>query len=344
MEPFLIVGAGHQGLAMAGHLALNGEKCYLWNRTKEHISSIINKGEIECQGIVSGIAKIERASDDIREVLQKCIMIATPSLAHRDIAKLIAPYVDSNYTIILNPGRTYGVIDFKNSLKIYGCKELPCIAETQTIVYTCRKIADNSVYIHALKSNIPIAGIKKEDTEKAFKAIPVCIKNRFVPVDSFMYTSLGNIGMILHCAPVLMNIGWIESNKTEFKYYYDGITPTIALLLEKMDEERLSVAEALGYKIESLNEWLYRTYNAKGKNLYEQLQNNIYYRQIDAPQTINHRYIEEDVPNGLVPIESTAIFLGMKTPIISLVIDMANTVMEKDYRVLGRKYFGNKKV
>ena len=37
-------GGGHQGLAMAAYLALNGEKVTLWNRTLEHIEEIKKTG------------------------------------------------------------------------------------------------------------------------------------------------------------------------------------------------------------------------------------------------------------------------------------------------------------
>ncbi len=69
-----------------------------------------------------------------------------------------------------------------------------------------------------------------------------------------MVTSLGNIGMVLHCVPVLMNIGWIESEKTKFEYYYDGISKSIADVLEKIDSERIVIAKAMGINIESTEE------------------------------------------------------------------------------------------
>lgn len=54
--------------------------------------------------------------------------------------------------------------------------------------------------------------------------------------------------------------------------------------------------------------------------------------------TINCRYIFEDVPNGLVPVEKMGRELGVTTPNISLVIDLANAVMETDFRKTGRSY------
>ena len=39
-QKYFVCGGGHQGLAMAAYLALNGEKVTLWNRTLEHIEEV----------------------------------------------------------------------------------------------------------------------------------------------------------------------------------------------------------------------------------------------------------------------------------------------------------------
>lgn len=333
-----IIGGGHQGLAMAAHLSLNNVECYLWNRTEQNIRDIIENRNVFCQGIVTGIAHIQHASSKIEECLQKLIMVTTPSSAHNDIAKMLAPYVGENHIIVLNPGRTFGAREFTKALKDNGCKTLPLIAETQTIIYTCRRNDGNTISIYALKSGVPIASDDVRKTQVILEALPECIRNYFSIAESDIYTSLGNVGMILHCAPMLMNIGWIESQMVDFKYYYEGLSPSITKVLEKIDAERVAVSKAMGVEIETLIEWLVRTYGTHGANLFECLQNNVYYKDIDAPLTIYHRYIEEDVPNGLVPLESAGQFYGVSTPVTSLIIDLANTVMEKDYREIGRKY------
>ena len=337
-DPIMIIGGGHQGLAMAAHLSLNGIKCYLWNRTESNIREIIETGEISCEGVVQGVAHIEHASTDIAENLQKVIMVTTPSSAHKDIAKLLAPYVDESYTIVLNPGRTFGALEFAKVLKQNGCCSLPKIAETQTIVYTCRREKSNAVAIYAMKKDVLISTVDKSNLAKILDKIPECMKQYLKPTDSFIETSLGNVGMVLHCAPVLMNIGWIENDKVDFKYYYEGISSSIARFLEKIDAERVAVSKAMGNEVETLVEWLKRTYGTTGDSLFECLQNNKYYANIDAPLSIHHRYLDEDVPNGLVPVESAGKVFNIETPNISLVIDLANAVMECDYREIGRLY------
>lgn len=337
-EKVLIIGAGHQGLAMAAHMESCGIECYLWNRTEKNILDIKKNNIIKCTGILNKDIKIKVVTSNIEEALQKFIMIATPSSAHIDIAKLLAKYVDETYTIILNPGRTFGILEFILALKKAGCKKIPLVAEAQTIIYTCRRDSTNKVHIFALKNDVPISSLDRERTLCVLDKMPVCIRKYFKIANNFYETSLGNVGMILHCAPVLMNIGWIESQATNFEYYYDGISPTIASFLEKMDNERLKVASSINVSIESTINWLKRTYNTNGINLFEHLQSNIYYKGIDAPSNIYHRYIQEDVPNGLVPLESMANDLAIEIPYISSIITLANNVMNINYRECGRNY------
>ena len=333
-----VCGAGHQGLSMAAHLALNGHEVCLWNRTQKNIQEVIDTGVIHCSGVVNGDARIKRASSVMKEVVADFVMVTTPSSAHREIARELAPFVHKDMIIVLNPGRTFGAIDFAEELLKCGVGEIPQIAETQTIVYTCRKSGPNSTTIFTLKDDVKIAAIKGSDIHHILNSFPNCLKPFFSPVDSVASTSLSNIGMVLHCAPVLMNVGWIESEKVNFKYYYDGISRSVAHLLEKIDRERQMVAKASGVEVESLKDWLIRTYHVSGDDLYECIRNNDAYREIDAPPTLNTRYIFEDVPNGLVPIESMGQEFGVTTPNISTIIDLACSVMDTDYRKLGRRF------
>lgn len=338
MTEICILGAGHQGLAMAAHLALNGEKINMWNRTSSHIDVIANTNQINCSGVVKGIGCINKCSDNISDVISDIVMVTTPSSAHKDLARLLLPFIHKKMVIILNPGRTFGAVEFAEVLKSEGVKELPQIAETQSIVYTCRRTGINSSTIYALKENVPISCLKESNIDYIYSRIPKCIRGNFNKVSSIGYTSLSNVGMILHCAPVLMNIGWIESEIVDFKYYYDGISRSIAAFLEKMDRERMNVAKALGFKIESVMEWLKRTYEASGDCLYECIRSVDVYKEIDAPPTINCRYIFEDVPNGLVPIEFLGKSIGIDVSNITIIIDLAESVTDCNYRLCGRTF------
>jgi opine dehydrogenase len=338
--PVTIIGAGNSGLAMAAHLSLNGHPVCLWNRSLKTLENIISEGQgsILAEGVVNGNAKIDLITGDIEKAVNfsRIIMVTTPADAHSNISMLSAPYLKKDHIVILNPGRCFGAIDFLKKLSDKNCKDLPTVAETQTILYTCRKMPPNRSLILALKKKVLISSTNFKNTMKVMENLPDCIRPYFHPAGSLLETSLGNVGMILHCLPVLMNVGWIENKKTSFKYYYDGITPSIAKLLEKIDNERLDVARHLGLTVPSLSAWLEVTYGVSGESLYDKIQGVESYRTIEALDTLEHRYLLEDIPFGLVPIEDIGKQIGLTMKITTLIIELANEIFGFDFRDKGR--------
>lgn len=334
-----ILGAGNSGLALAGHLAFVGHDVVLWNRTNSDslravsvAGDICLGGEIECQ------AKIPLATTVLEQVMERSalLIITTPASAHRDIAAAMAPYINDGHTILLSPGRTFGALEFKRTFNSLGVAEGYCLGEAQSVIHASRVQHGNFVTIYGIKHDVPIAPLAAEQTDVLLASLPDCLKPIYRLVRSTLDTGFGNVGMILHCAPVLMNAGWIESRHTEFLYYYDAITPSVARLLEKLDAERQKVAGAVGARTASLCEWLGEVYGVTGDSLYECIQANDRYAKISAPRSLNHRYLFEDVPTGLVPIEAVGQMFGIPTPLTSLIIGLAEAALETDFRGSGR--------
>jgi len=338
MTEVAVIGAGNSGLAMAAHLALAGNKVRLWNRTLEKIEPLIRHPYIEAAGVLEGKARIDLVTDDIGETIGgvPVILVTTPANSHPDIARLLAPHVVHETLVVLNPGRTFGAVDFYLKLKSYGCKVEPLIAETQTSVHTCRKTSFNQVNVLAIKQDVYISTLNPRLNRRVVELLPECLKKYFVPASSMIQTSLGNVGMILHCAPLLLNTGWVENPHIKFLHYCEGITPSVARFLEKLDAERIEVAERFGWSLESTAEWVKRVYGVKGNNLYECVNNNPAYYAIEAPKSLRHRYIFEDISCGLVPLEAVGRDLGCPMNICGLVIDLADALLDMNFRKEGR--------
>ena len=117
-----------------------------------------------------------------------------------------------------------------------------------------------------------------------------------------LHTGLNNMGAIFHPALTLLNAGRIESTHGDYQFYIDGVTPSVARVLEVLDRERVTVAASLGIRAQTALEWLKMAYDAEGEDLNEAIHNQPGYYGIKAPSTLNHRYIFEDVPMSLVPI------------------------------------------
>lgn len=333
-----VIGAGNSGFAMAAHLSKYGNEVTLWNRSRGPIETLIETKTIHCTGVIHGTITIHKITDDIKEALEDpdVILITTPASSHKYLAELIAKNIEKSSVIILNPGRTFGAFEFTHIYNKYNTDYKQIVAETQTIIYTCRKMGDDGVNIIAFKDSVLIAALGGISNEELIDKLPECIRKYYKPAKSIVQTSIGNVGMVLHCAPMLLNVGWTESKFYSYKYYHDGVSPTVSKFIEQIDEERINVSEALGCKVESTKEWFIRTYHVEGDNLYECIQDNKAYETINAPTTLDHRYIMEDIPCGLVPLETVGLKVGIDMTYTSLTIDLASKLMDIDFRGTGR--------
>jgi opine dehydrogenase len=106
--------------------------------------------------------------------------------------------------------------------------------------------------------------------------------------------------------------------------------------MEAIDRERVRIGKAIGVNLMTAREWLQMAYDATGKDLYEAIQNQEGYRGIKAPLTINHRYINEDVPMSLVPMASLGNMLGIRVRGMESIIRLASIHRDKDYWEIGR--------
>jgi len=134
----------------------------------------------------------------------------------------------------------------------------------------------------------------------------------------------------------LLNTGWIEATHGDFEFYVDGVTPSVAKVLEVLDRERVTVASALGLRARTGLEWLELAYNAKGENLYEAMHNQSGYYGIKAPPTMNHRYLTEEIPMSLVPIASLGERYGVSVRGIDSIIRLGCLMHNTDYWRKGR--------
>jgi len=182
---------------------------------------------------------------------------------------------------------------------------------------------------------VPLAALPATDTpmvlEKLASAYP-----QFINGGDVLQTGINNIGAIFHPTISIFNAGRIEATKGEFQFYLDGVTPTVARLMEVLDRERVTVASAIGVRAVTAREWLKMAYNVDGENLYEAIHNQPGYRGINAPSTLLHRYLTEDIPMSLVPIASLGNHYGVSVRGMESVIRLACIAHQTDYWRRGR--------
>lgn len=339
-ERITVIGAGHGGKAMAAHLALQGCQVVLYNRTFDHISAMHARGGVDLEGFENGpkgFARLHKVTADAREALEEAelIMVVVPASAHADIARAVSPHLKDGQTLILNPGRTCGSIEFAKVLCDEGCQARFKLAETETFIYASRSEGPAQARIFRIKEAVPLAALPAFDTQEILERLQPSFP-QFIDGKNVLHTGLNNMGAIFHPTLTLMNAGWIESTLGDFQFYLDGVTPSVGRVLEVIDRERVTVASALGIRARTAMEWLQMAYNATGANLREAILNQPGYQGINAPRTLKHRYIFEDVPMSMVPIAALGRQYGVSVRGMDSLIRLACIIHRTDYWRRGR--------
>jgi opine dehydrogenase len=325
---------------MAAHLALMGFTVTLYNRTPQHVEIIKKRGGIELDGGESaphGFGKLAKVTSDIGEAVKHAdvIHVVLPSSAHGDIARGCAPHLKDGQIVILHPGRTCGALEFVKVIRDQGCKADVTVAEAETFIYASRSDGPAQARIFRIKEAVPLAALPAVCTQHVLEIIHEAYP-QFIDGVNVLNTGLNNMGAIFHPALTLLNAGWIEATHGDYQFYIDGVTPSVARVLEVLDRERVTVASALGIRARTSLEWLKLAYDTEGVDLHEAIHNQPGYYGIKAPPTLNHRYIFEDVPMSLVPIASLGMRYGVSVRAMESIIRLGSIIHRTDYWRRGR--------
>jgi opine dehydrogenase len=337
-DQITVVGAGHGGKAISAHLALMGAKVTLFNRTWRNVEALAARGGVfvKSNENVHGFGEMAQVTSDIEIAVKnsRLIMMVVPAFAHAELGRKMSPFLENGQIVVLNPGRTFGALEFRKVLIESGCIANVVVAEAQTFLYASRSDGPAQAFIHRIKDAVPLAALPTSDTQQVLDVLRPYFP-QFIDGKTILHTGLNNIGAVFHPAIALHNLGWIEATGGNFQFYIDGVTPSVAKLMEAIDRERVGIGRMLGIGVITAREWLKLAYDSK-ENLYEAIQNQEGYRGIKAPSTINHRYINEDVPMSLVPMASLGNILGIRVRGMTSIIRQACIIRNQDFWTLGR--------
>jgi opine dehydrogenase len=342
IKKIAVLGAGNGGCAAAADLTLRGYEVRLFSRSESTLLPIVKRGGIELQeNGAESFATPFFVGHDLRTVVYGAdlIIIAAPSVAHEYLAKNLAHNLTDGQRLLLNPGHTGGSLHFANMLRAFGCRAKIKLCETVTLTYICRMPQPARVEIYRRTTNLRCAAFPGKESSELVKEIEAIYPN-VILAENVLETGLSNINAIMHPAGMLGNAGWIEETGGDFYYYREGITPSIAAWIEEVDKERLEIVKRLGLKPLRFVDIFYQAgltsddARASG-SIYRAIHESEPNRTIKSPANLDHRYIREDVGNGLVPMADIGRLLGVETPVIDALITLASVISRTDYRRAG---------
>ncbi len=341
MRKVAVFGAGNGGLAATAHITLAGHKVVLCNRSVERLKPLLSSGAVKTKGVLGEhTVQIDKITADVGEAVRYAdlLMVIVPASGHQYYAKAMAKYLTDNHVILLNPGSTGGALNFAATLQEESAVKVP-ICETNTLTYTSRITEPGEVWISNLASNVLAAVFPGKEMEAVFPGI--CeVYPSLVPVKNVLETSMNNLNAVIHPPGMILNTGWIQRTSGDLYYYYDGTTPAVAEVMRGVDCERLSIMKTLGFKavgfIQRFYEAGYTSRRAVDENsFYIAFQESEPNRWIRSPSSLDHRYLDEDVRFGLVPMSEIGKAVKVETPVMDALITISGLVNGKDYRKTG---------
>jgi opine dehydrogenase len=343
-----IIGGGNGAFAAAADLTIRGHEITLYEvpAFRDNLSQVIEKGGIELEtfpsnGLKGGFAKIHKITFDIEEALaaSDVVFVIVPAYSLDTIAKLCAPYVRENQIFALCPANFGGSIFFRKTLMENGCSKHVWVAEAVSMMYACRKKDASSVWIRGYKRDLGCAFFPSENSEEPFQRLKEIYPN-FVNYGHVINTGLSNSNNVLHSTLMLANLSNID-NQEERLFYRECFTPSVQKILDALEAERLQFNRIPGIALipyAKMKKGWYGYQGAQGESVRELNTSAPHCGYSKMPTSLDHRYITEDVPYGLIPNEEMMEQYNLPhqttTAMIAICSAMCGTDFYKEARTL----------
>lgn len=336
-----VLGAGNGGCAIAADLVRRGIECTLFDLPafEAVVAPIREAGTLRLSGALGDVTlAAPPVTTDMGVAVEgsDVLLVAVPAFAQVAFAEAFASFLRAGQVVVLVPGSTGGALAVAEVLRRAGRLDGIAVAETLSLPFACRKVDPTHVNVSGVKHDLPVAAFPASRSSNVAEALAGVFPAGITTAANVLETSLNNLNAMAHPLPTLLNAGWIETTAGDFRFYNDGVSPSVARAMDAADRDRLAVVTALGLPGIPATEWDRRLYGLAGATTYDLNRDSWVHRDVRAPRELRSRYLTEDVPFGLVPIASVARELGIATPTIDLAIDLACLLLDEDLRAVGR--------
>jgi len=267
-------------------------------------------------------------------------LIVGPAYSTEPLAAAAGPHLTEQMAVLVCPGSCAGAIAFKRAVGLALDDARHVVGETSTLPYAVRVTEPGVVNVfHKLTTGVYLAGLPRRATDRLYDLVSD-VWPAVEHAESVFQTTLQNGNPVIHPAVTLLNAGLLERTGGRFLFYEEGVTEAVGRLIEAVDGERLAIAARLGVTIESEPALGVRQGYMLEENYSTGYSTAPGFLGIEAQTKLDHRYLTEDVGYSLVFMVDLAARLGVPTPVMSAVIEIASVVLARDFRAEGKRTMG----
>jgi opine dehydrogenase len=206
------------------------------------------------------------------------------------------------------------------------------IAEGATLPYAARLKTRNEVRIEGTTLVLPVGVFPAKRTESVVEKLQAYYPE-IIGCEDVLDVALDNLNPVTHPPPMILSTSFIEG-KEGFYLYRDGITEGVKRVMIASDRERIEIRKALGFSTAHYGYHQFEPFEVFedffGKDCLVETG-----YQLQGPSSMKNRYVTEDVPCGLVLYSILGKKVGVRTPVIDSIIELAGAINDENYWEIG---------
>lgn len=286
---------------MAALIASKNMDVCVWGPTSNGIEPLLEGKGISSEGVLAGEFRVS-ASLDIAAAVKDAgvIIVAVPGNGHKSVMDLLAPHIRQDQVVAISSHMSLSALYLSRLLSVRG---LACpISAWATTATTGKRTGAGRVHLTTVRQHIVASTVRRDDWACATERLTTIFGDVFVQAADLMAVTLTNVNPEVHLAVALCNLTRMEYG--EKWGTYRGISGAVGRLIEALDRERLSLAARFGLEVHTLQEHLHESFGLPIGSVAEMAAEQHVRRRgaSPGPATLEHRYVTEDVPFGIVPI------------------------------------------
>lgn len=335
-----VVGSGNAGLIHAAKIYEKGFPVGVLKTSNygnmDFFNRIAEKGEYDVVDMTNNgrtfTARMQFITRDVQRAVEfaDILMVMTTTLQHEDVARLIAPYVHDGQIIVICPGYM-GSLIFKKYIK-----SNVMYSEWETTAYNGRIMNGSFVRITFYNPRNAISVLPSNKAEEVLGMLSQLFNNTNYFRKNILESALHNPNMIVHPIGILFSASRIEHSCGEFWMYREAFTPSVVRVIQEFDKQKNKILEAFGCDpldyFEAAKWRNTEDLNIPAMEVFRSFSES----SNKGPSSIDHRYLNEDVPMGLGLFISIGKVLDIDTSIQESIMTLASALLGKDLKAKSR--------
>jgi len=345
MARIAVLGGGAGGHAVAAECAWAGH-AVAWAELPQFAEAL---GPVQASRTIEVLgrgpepvpAKVDLVTTDFGAAVAQAdtVFIVAPCFGHEPMSQACAPHLRDGQAVVFF-GEGSGSLVLRKVLADRDLRPDLLVGETNSLPYGARLRRPGRVQVTWKKGGTLLAALPGRRTGELMKRVQP-LWPYVTPAANVLETILINFNAIDHVPAMICNAGALETRTSLCLLWGEGASPSVARVIEAVDNEILAIRAALGFT----DRTPYRDFlvaqgllDSRQPTTFEAIQRSLLAASTFqcGPEAMKFRYITEDVPYAHALIADIGDVAGVDTPIIDGLIALASVMNVTDYRKTGR--------